>query len=169
MKGLKMKIQTFENILEFYDKRYRHSLERVIDLEINSNEYKEYITLQMSYYVCRNYILSIITDYSVLQRMVYSELNTYIKEVVKQFEHVGFESYENGFLKLEYTKDKRIKLYCKPFIKKSVQLNELGLVLLKQSNYHLVAEFHPVNVNMYYDSHEQNSISFLLEYIEHKG
>ncbi|MEG1299138.1 MAG: hypothetical protein RSC93_00345 [Erysipelotrichaceae bacterium] len=164
-----MKLQTFETILEFYDKRYRHSLEKVIDLEISSNEYKKYITLQMSYYVCRNYILSIINEYSVLQRMVYSELNTYIKEVVKQFDHIGFESYEDDYLKLEYTKDKRIKLYCKPFIKKSIRLNTLGKMLLKQASFHLVAEYHPVNSNMYYDSFEEESISFLLDYIEHKG
>lgn len=164
-----MKLDTFESILEFYDKRYRHSLERVINLDINSNEYKEYITYQMSYYVCRNYILKIVTEYSVLQRMVYSELNTYIKEVVKQLEFVGFTSYENDFIKMEYTKDKRIKLYCKPYINKSVTLGQFGRVLIKQASFHLVAVFNPVNVNMYYDEHHDDSISFLLEYIKQKG
>ena len=163
-----MKLDTFETLLEFYDTKYRHSLETVLDLELNSDEFKKYITYQMSYYVCRNYILGIVNDYSVLQRMVYSELNTYIKEIIKQLEFVGFKSYENDFIKMEYTKDKRIKLYCKPFNNKTVALTHIGQALLKKANYHLVAEFNPINVSMYYDIHHEDSISFLLDYIKHK-
>lgn len=164
-----MKLNAFEDTLNFYDKGYRKSLETVVDLEINSTEYGNYITNQVGWLMSRNYILSIVTDYSVLRSMVYKELNIYTKELVRQFEHNGFKSYETGFLKLEYTKDKYIKLYCKPFFPRKHRPNRIGMQLIKQSNYHLVATFHPINISMYYDSFETDNVSFLLEYMKTQG
>lgn len=164
-----MKIDTFEKVLNLYDKGYRNSLETVIDLNTNPNEYGNYITNQVGFLMSRNYILSIISQYSVIDSMIYKELNIYTKELVRQFDHNGFKSYDTGFLKLEYTSNKCIKLYCKPFFPNGHQLNRLGLELIKLSSYHLVATLHPVNINMYYESFENDNISFLLEYMKTQG
>lgn len=164
-----MKIDTFEKELNLYDKGYRKSLETVIDLNINPNEYGNYITNQVGFLMSRNYILSIISQYSVIESMIYKELNIYTKELVRQFEHNGFKSHDTGFLKLEYTKDKYIKLYCKPFFPRKHIPNKIGMQLIKQSSYHLVATLNPVNINMYYESFDTDNVSFLLEYMKQKG